>query len=113
MRQVRDATRDVAGRQLVSFTIDPQRDTPDKLADYGKRFTADPKDWAFLTGSMAELNHLGKDVFMLQPVNGSLEHSTRFSLIDPQGRVRGYYDSSDPENLRRLIEDVHKLANAQ
>ena len=111
MRDVKDASKahDV---RLVSFTIDPARDTPPVLAAYGKRFGADPDRWYFLTGSQQDLHALCRHAFMLGNVDGSLEHSTRFVLVDRNSRIRGYYDSSDRESLRTLIGDLGKLARS-
>ncbi len=36
-------------------------------------------------------------------------HSPRFCLVDPKGRIRGYYESSNPKDLERLREDVKRL----
>ncbi len=38
---------------LVSFTVDPERDTPARLAEYAARYKADPHKWSFLTGPLA------------------------------------------------------------
>jgi len=99
------------GIQLVSFTVDPEHDTPEVLAEYGKKFKASPGVWHFLTGSQADLNHLAKDVFKLGVVDGSLEHSTRFVLVDGDGQMRGYYLTSEPNAIPRLIEDARALLN--
>jgi cytochrome oxidase Cu insertion factor (SCO1/SenC/PrrC family) len=68
--------------------------------------------WHFLTGAKADLNHLAKDVFKLGVVDGSLEHSTRFVLIDRTGQMRGYYLTSEPGAITRLIEDAKVLLNS-
>jgi protein SCO1/2 len=112
MKQIRDATADISERRLVSFTIDPKRDTPEVLDEYGRRFRADPASWFLLTGPQTELHNLSRNVFMLGNIDGTLEHSTRFVLIDRQSRVRNYYDSSDAEAIRRLIADVRALARS-
>ncbi len=100
------------GIQLVSFTVDPEHDTPETLAAYAQKFKASPGVWHFLTGDKADLNHLAKDVFKLGVVDGSLEHSTRFVLIDRAGQMRGYYLSSEPNAIPRLIEDARALLNS-
>jgi protein SCO1/2 len=97
------------GIQLVSFTVDPEHDTPEVLAAYSKTFKASPGVWHFLTGAKADLNHLAKDVFKLGVVDGSLEHSTRFVLVDRTGQMRGYYLTSEPGIIPRLIEDARAL----
>jgi protein SCO1/2 len=97
------------GVRYVSFTIDPDRDTPAALAEYGKRYGANPERWFLLTGSRGDLKKLNWDTFHLGDVNGQLEHSTRFVLVDKKSRIRGYYDSSDPESVKQLINDIRRL----
>jgi protein SCO1 len=96
--------------RFVSFTIDPDRDTPEVLAAYGRRFQADSRNWHFLTGSKSDLNKLSYDAFHLGNVGGPLEHSTRFVLVDRKSRIRGYYDTSEPEVIEKLIVDTKRLA---
>src|SRR5579863_2675052 len=64
------------GVKLVSFTVDPQRDTPQALAEYGRKFAADDARWTFLTGDIATLDRLDHDAFMLGNVGAGLDHST-------------------------------------
>jgi protein SCO1 len=111
MRDVRDTAKELDVR-LVSFTIDPARDTPAILADYGRRFGADPERWYFLTGPQSELHRLSRNVFMLGNVDGTLEHSTRFVLIDRHSRIRGFYDSSDTEKVSELLRDLRALTRS-
>jgi protein SCO1 len=111
MRQVDTALRpDIKDLRLVSFTVDPARDTPEVLARYAERYQAEPGVWFFLTGSQATLHNLARNVFLLGDVNGDLEHSTRFVLIDRQSRVRGYYLTSDEDAIPRLIADAKRIA---
>jgi cytochrome oxidase Cu insertion factor (SCO1/SenC/PrrC family) len=55
------------------------------------------------------LNHLSKDVFKLGEVDGTLEHSTRFVLVDRRSQIRGYYLTSEPEAIPQVIEDARAL----
>ncbi len=110
MKQVRETIKEDARLQMVSFTVDPDRDTPAVLAEYAKRYRADPRHWHFLTGSRADLRKLSWDTFHLSDVNGQLEHSTRFVLIDQMSRIRGYYDTAEPESIPKLMEDIKRLA---
>src|SRR5208282_1413256 len=95
MHQVQKALSGRDGVRLVSFTVDPAHDTPEVLAAYGHNFEAQTGRWFFLTGSQPVLQHLCRDVFLLGDVDGSLDHSTRFVLIDQASRVRGFYDTSE------------------
>jgi protein SCO1/2 len=48
------------------------------------------------------------------PVPGlEVAHTPRFVLVDPKGQIRGYYDSSDSEDVSRLRADVQRLTIAQ
>jgi protein SCO1/2 len=111
MRQVDTALRpDIKDLRLVSFTVDPARDTPAVLAKYAEHYQAEPGVWFFLTGPQPTLHNLARNVFLLGDVNGDLEHSTRFVLIDRQSRVRGYYLTSDEDAIPRLIADAKRVA---
>jgi len=109
MHQVQSALASEPGVRFVSFTVDPARDTPAVLAAYSRHFEADPAKWYFLTGPTGTLNHLSRDVFRLNNVDGSLEHSTRFVLVDAKPRIRGFYLSSDQDAIPNLIADARRL----
>jgi protein SCO1/2 len=95
--------------KLVSFTVDPEDDTPAVLTEYGKHFKADSARWTFLTGDRSVLNNLGLHAFHLNSVDGSLIHSTRFTLVDRQARIRGYYSSEEDGFLPKLLHDLRQL----
>jgi protein SCO1/2 len=109
MRQVQNSTANTPAVKLVSFTVDPARDTPEVLADYARRYKADPARWHFLTGDPAKLDSLARNTFKLNSVDGSLVHSTRFVLVDRKGRIRGYYASTDDDFMPRLLRDIRNL----
>jgi protein SCO1/2 len=109
MHQVETAFTGEPNVRFVSFTVDPARDTPDVLAAYAEHFQADPAKWFFLTGAMPDLNRLSRGAFMLGDIDGSLQHSTRFALVDGKSRIRGYYQTNEPEAIPNLIADVRRL----
>jgi protein SCO1 len=109
MREVQAATSATPDVKLVSFTVDPAHDTPQMLAAYAKHFLAQPARWHFLTGPQPILNHLGLDGFHLNAVDGSLDHSTRFVLVDRGARIRGYYSFTDDGFLKALLRDLDQL----
>ncbi|MFN7938131.1 MAG: SCO family protein [Bryobacteraceae bacterium] len=108
MRQVQDGTANSPEVRMVSFTVDPKRDTPEVLAAYAQRHKAGER-WTFLTGTMEALHNLKRNVFLLGNVDGELNHSTRFVLVDKQSRIRGFYDTSEPSSIRQLIADIGRL----
>jgi cytochrome oxidase Cu insertion factor (SCO1/SenC/PrrC family) len=101
--------------KLVSFTVDPQRDTPSVLADSAKRVGADTSRWWFLTGDRESLYKLSIDGFKLalDDTQGTetepITHSTRLVLVDQLGQIRGYYGGTDEEEMSRLAKDVTRL----
>ena len=110
MRQVQSAVASMPNVKLVSFTVDPEHDTPAVLADYAKRYRADPGRWFFLTGPAPRLEQLSRASFKLGDVDGSLVHSTRFVLVDDRGRIRAYYRTSEDDAMPRLLADIRRLA---
>jgi protein SCO1/2 len=103
--------------KLVSFSVDPERDTPQALARYAERFRADADRWLFLTGDKEQLSRLIQEGFhlgatpALKSAAGEdvILHSPRFVLVDKSAQIRAYYDSRDAEALRRLNKDLMSL----
>ena len=116
MQDVQHRTRNAGpGVQLVTFTVDPENDTPDKLHAYARRFRASPYRWNFLTGDYTVLEDtiirgfklaMGKDADNLFEIF----HSERFVLIDGEGRIRGYYEATD-EGVEKLAGDITLVLN--
>ena len=94
--------------RLVSFTVDPEFDTPEVLAKYAELCGADPKRWWFLTGPKDEINKVATGVHMGKLGDPTM-HSTSFVLVDKQGIVRGYYDANDPERFLELKRSIKTL----
>jgi protein SCO1/2 len=109
MSEVQSQTADTPDVKIVSFTVDPATDTPPVLAEYSKHYKADASRWYFLTGDQAELNEIGRNGFKLNPVDGSMIHSVRFTLVDRHMRIRGYYSSDEDGFLRKLLHDIRQL----
>jgi len=109
--QMHEVQTALAGQdvKLVSMTVDPDRDTPEKLAKYAEFYSAEPGVWYFLTGPRETLNHLGWDIFKLNKVDGSFDHSLRFVLVDRKSQIRGYYQTTEPDAIQRVIADAKAL----
>jgi protein SCO1/2 len=110
MREVQDAVLKIPDVRLVSFTVDPANDKPPVLAVYAKTHGASSAIWYFLTGPVPTLQMLDRDAFKLGNIDATMQHSTRFVLVDRQGRIRGYYDTSESAAIPKVISDIHALA---
>jgi len=108
MKKFQDQFGPESGFRFVSFTVDPDRDTPEVLSEYAKRYNAKEDQWFFLTGPKEETNRILKE-FFLSPVDQPAMHSVRFILVDAEGQIRGYYDSSDPGSMNQLVHDARIL----
>lgn len=125
--------------RLVSITVDPDHDSPGVLSAYAARFHADPHRWLFLTGPRDAIYRLAVDGFHLATVTSrqrktrpttwvglgpsrawaheeraslrmsTLVHSSRFALVDRQGRIRGYFDGLDWADVERLGKHLKEL----
>ncbi len=106
------------GVHLVSFTVDPERDTPAVLRVYAEKLKAQEGRWDFLTGPKSAIYDLSVKSFKLgvseegdepgQPV-----HSTRFVLVDRHGDIRNYYDALAPDGVTKVLADANHLLREQ
>ncbi len=102
---------------LVSFSVDPDYDTPEVLTAYARTHRADPRRWSFLTGRQETMQQTVVSGFKQsmqqsgQPddVNGGILHGTHFVLVDKELRIRGFYSSNDEEAVDRLLQDLERL----
>ncbi len=109
MHEVQDSIAALPKVRLVSFSVNPATDTPERLNAYARLHHAKDGVWFFLTGSQQTLQTLDRDAFKLGNVDASLQHSSRFVLVDGHMRIRGYYDTSDADSIPRLIAGIHQL----
>jgi protein SCO1/2 len=119
MQSLQESLTGYSDVRLVSFSVDPERDTPEVLAEYAKRYNAGDR-WLFLTGGKEPLYWLIMDGFKLGvddgsaltagvPGPGTITHSTRFVLVDRAGRIRAYYDGASKDVAGQLLPDMQAL----
>lgn len=98
--------------ELVSFSVDPDYDTPEVLSDYAEEYNADLDNWTFLTGydfqTIKELSIKSFKNMVQEPPEGSdqVTHGTSFFLVDPEGNVVKSYDGVSPESMDEILEDL-------
>jgi protein SCO1/2 len=118
MRRVQDRTADARDTiKLLSFSVDADHDTPEVLAEYAAAHGADPARWRFLTGDAEAIRRIATDSMMLaldvrgQLPNGAPDvvHAEHFVLLDPELRIRGFYDAGDAKRIERMLRDARRL----
>jgi protein SCO1 len=100
--------------KLVSFSIDPENDTPEALTEYSGRYEADLKQWDFLTGYKQEEVELFANRSFNSPaakVEGSDQfiHGTSFYLVSDKGTVLKQYEGVSAPPFEEIISDIKKL----
>jgi protein SCO1/2 len=100
---------------LVSVSVDPAYDTPERLAAFARAHGADSPRWHFLTGDSRYVQESVLREFKIafgreSEDIASLTHGVHVVLVDGRGRIRGYYDSNDADALERLQDDARRLA---
>ncbi len=96
---------------FVSFTTDPDYDTPEILAAYARWYEADPNQWLFLTGPKETLSAVTTS-FKMNKIDDPAMHSDRFVLVDKKGQLRGFYDANEDKSMGQLIKDAHLLSGS-
>ncbi|WP_280769297.1 SCO family protein [Salipaludibacillus daqingensis] len=97
--------------QIVSFTVDPEFDTPERLEEYGESYGASFENWNFLTGYSPE--EIGE--FTLEslkapiqevPEQNDIIHPTRFFLVNPEGIIVRMYSGENSFDLEKTVDDI-------
>ncbi|WP_242927070.1 SCO family protein [Pontibacter vulgaris] len=113
MVRVQEAFENNPSVKLVSYTVNPEHDSVEVLANYAAMYGAMPGKWFFLTGEREKIYELAKKGFYLpvQQVAGQQDfiHSEKFMLVDKEQHVRGIYDGTDPAEVDRLITEINVL----
>lgn len=98
--------------QLISFSVDPDYDTPEILKAYAESYQADLSNWAFLTGydfqTIKELSVESFQSALEKPPEGSdqVMHGTSFFLVNPEGKVIKRYSGVDSKAIDDIINDL-------
>ena len=119
MNRIQDMTKDVGGAvKLVSFTVDPEHDTPEVLAEYATRFRADPARWVFITGDSAAIRKTIEEGLMAGYTTDGLQqngapnitHSGHFVLLDKDAHIRGLYHHEDTPRVDAMLRHARWLS---
>lgn len=104
---------------ILSHTVWPEMDSVSVLFDYAENHNANHDTWRFLTGDKKELYRLARNDYLVVPdVNdpnyqhggeADFIHTENVVLVDQMQRIRGYYDGTSEEDIKRLINDIARL----
>lgn len=113
MKKVQESI-DVSGLEFISFSIDPKRDSIQKMKQFAERFEIDETNWHFVTAEKEVIYKLVRNSYFLLAVEGTAEkndfiHSEQVALVDRDLRIRGFYDAMDEEGIAQLKKDIKKL----
>jgi protein SCO1/2 len=99
--------------RFISFSVDPEHDSPRVLKKYAELWEGDQSRWRLLSTDPAGLTKVATGMKVTVAPSGDKDnpilHSTLFMLVDKQGTVRGIYDSSDSDALKQLVDDTKSL----
>ncbi len=105
--------------QLVSFSVDPDNDTPEELQKYAKTNSVDLSNWHFLTGDYDVVKKTSVEGFKMV-LDGKADpnadhfgilHGSHLVLVDGGAQIRGFYRSEDEDAVKRLLSDIQRLGS--
>jgi protein SCO1/2 len=102
--------------KLLSFTVFPETDSVPVLKAYSKKHNVDDAKWNLVTGDKKEIYTMARKSYLAVKLGKPSElydmvHTENFVLVDAKKRVRGFYDGTNKEDIKRLIEDITFLSN--
>ncbi len=98
--------------QFLSFTVDPENDSPKVLLNYANKFGAKFPNWQFLTGNKKRIYDLAMYSFLIPGAHDShqgLFHSEKIALVDKQLRIRGVFETGGQLDKSAIIDAVRAL----
>jgi protein SCO1/2 len=103
--------------RLVSFSVDPEHDTPVVLSEYAARQGVDLSTWTFATGDHATISRTAVEGFKMalegrfdaSAPEGGILHGSHLVLVDKSAVIRGFYRTDDPAEMARLLSDAKGL----
>ncbi len=102
---------------ILSHTVDPLKDSVSALKTYSLRFDADPNQWMFLTGDKKQLYDMARYSYLINAedtangvtITDDFIHDKHYTLVDGFGRIRGFYDGTNVDEVKKLIADIRLL----
>ncbi|RTY88365.1 SCO family protein [Flavobacterium sp. RSP15] len=101
--------------KLLSHTVFPETDSVPVLKAYAKKYKVDASKWNLVTGDKKEIYTMARKSYLAVKLGEPSElydmvHTENFVLVDTKKRVRGFYDGTNKEDMKRLIDDIRFLS---
>lgn len=114
LERVQAAYSDEPRVLILSHSVTPETDSVPVLQAYAELHGADPERWRFLTGDRREIYRLARRSWFAVKDTGDggpddFVHTENFILADTLGRLRGFYDGTNPTDVDRAIGDIARL----
>lgn len=95
--------------QLVSVSVDPGNDTPEKIAEFIELHGISTRNWSLLTGPESIISQLMVEDLKVPMVEDPRLHADRLVLVDRNLKVRGSYSLSNTDAIGRLPRDIRRI----
>ncbi len=114
MIDIQKAFKDNPKVMLLSHTVFPEIDSVPVLKTYAQKKGVDNQKWNLVTGDKKAIYSMARKSYLAVKLGKPSElydmvHTENFVLVDTKRRVRGFYDGTKKEEIRRLIEDIDWL----
>jgi len=99
---------------LLSHSVTPKTDSVSQLKKYAIEKGVIDKKWNLVTGDKKEIYELARKSYLAVKEDGDggpfdMIHTENFILVDPDRRIRGFYDGTDLEEIQKLLEELEIL----
>lgn len=106
--------KDKTNIKLLSHTVTPEIDSVPQLKKYALEKGVNDALWNLVTGDKKQIYKMARASYMVVKTTGDggpydMIHTENFVLVDPQGRIRGYYDGTQTEAMDTLLKDIEIL----
>ena len=113
LQEVHERIRNDEDVIILSFTVDPKRDQPERLYSYAEKHRANHQSWQFLTGEKLSLYRQGRTGFLLSSGDGGGDdgfiHSENIVVVDQNQQIRGFYNGTDEKSPQQIMTAINKL----
>jgi protein SCO1/2 len=114
--EVQKAIIDNPKVMLLSHTVFPETDSVPVLKAYAMKYGVNDKKWNLVTGDKKEIYTMARKSYLAVKLGKPSElydmvHTENFVLVDAKKRVRGFYDGTNKEDIKKLIIDINFLSN--